>query len=183
MTRPFQLLAVAFSALLCVAAKSSPDVKGAYYYDGSDLFFVVARDYGTTLAIKQYSRVMEKPPSERFVIRTQQYYLDLDGSGRGLLRKYPGGQACGMWILTRSGNFLTLSREGVHPPPKTAPVTKANYFDRPFLMLPSDPRGNQNGIAGLESTNSEVNQWRAAGGKLTNTERENYAYYADWFRC
>jgi hypothetical protein len=159
------------------------DPKRASYYAGAPFFLVVARDFGTTISIRQYSRVIENPPSKRFVIRTTDYYLDLDATGRGLLRMAPSGNACGTWSVARASATLTLRREGVIAPPRSAWVTKANYFLRPLVLDRRDASARSRYVRALESNNSLANQWISAGGKLTGANREYDSYYADWFRC
>jgi len=172
MLRLSQVLATSLAVLLVTASTVGAGAKGEYYFLGSSNVEVVARDFGTTVSIRQYSRAIESPPSKRFVIRTHEYYLDLDVRGNGLLRSSPSGRACGTWSIDRASGTMTLRRQGITPPPRDAWVTKANYFRRPYLFVRHDASAESAFIVNLKELNHLKNQWVAAGGKVSEGERE-----------
>lgn len=157
--------------------------KGEYYYGGSPQVQIAARDFGTTISIRQYSSFFESATSKRLVIRTHEYFLDLDGLGTGLLREAPGGRACGLWKVSRSSRYITLVRVGIVAPPTTAPVTKANYFQRPLVLMKGDAVDVADNLAVLDSQIKLMNRWTTDGGDVTSSDREYRAYYSDLFHC
>jgi hypothetical protein len=170
--------------LICVGSARGDSTKVVYLGNG-ETFQVIARELGPTLSIRQYSIAMDNAPSQHLSIRMQQFYLDLDKNGTGILREMPNARPCGVWNVSHTPNWLVLTRVAGNDGRRSSPwllpapdrhirMVEGKQYD--LLPLPDPDNARTNGVGLLQSRADMVNQWVRAGGSRQHIEKQRAWY-------